>query len=396
MDRLDKNIKNILTKEIDKPQSYHNAIKYALNNKQKNKTNIFYKEFNFAKVAITTFATIILTTGIVLATKQVYEKIWKEPKEYSAQQEVSEEEKKNCISEEQATKIGNDYLKKIGFDDQNIINLNLQKELRSNDNIWSLSSEKVLIDVDANTGKIKYVYISSTEYEKPKNYGITREEARITAKELLEKYRPEYMEGEYELVSLKRNSEIDKNAYIWYADFYRKYGDLLNENEHINIGWVPTVNGLYSLDIQNDKYEENEEKITKEEAINVATLKDVEITKNKKIKNVNAEIRIKKMNEQVFLREKFTEEYENGTFNYEKIDENIWQLKEDAVFYETEERVRKVWVVVIEYEIRERGKLPLYSYYIDSTTGEIIGGEMGDVLETERTIRNDPNNVIEK
>ena len=80
----------------------------------------------------------------------------------------------------------------------------------------------------------------------------------------------------------------------------------------------------------------------------------------------------------------------------EKIDENIWQLKEDAVFYETEERVRKVWVVVIEYEIRERGKLPLYSYYIDSTTGEIIGGEMGDVLETERTIRNDPNNVIEK
>ena len=331
-----------------------------------------------------------------MATKQVYEKIWKEPKEYSAQQEVSEEEKKNCISEEQATKIGNDYLKKIGFDDQNIINLNLQKELRSNDNIWSLSSEKVLIDVDANTGKIKYVYISSTEYEKPKNYGITREEARITAKELLEKYRPEYMEGEYELVSLKRNSEIDKNAYIWYADFYRKYGDLLNENEHINIGWVPTVNGLYSLDIQNDKYEENEEKITKEEAINVATLKDVEITKNKKIKNVNAEIRIKKMNEQVFLREKFTEEYENGTFNYEKIDENIWQLKEDAVFYETEERVRKVWVVVIEYEIRERGKLPLYSYYIDSTTGEIIGGEMEDVLETERTIRNDPNNVIEK
>ena len=396
MDRLDRNIKNILTKEIDKPQSYHNAIKYALNNKQKNKTNIFYKEFNFAKVAITTFATIILTTGIVFATKQVYEKIWKEPKEYSAQQEVSEEEKKNCISEEQATKIGNDYLKKIGFNDQNIINLNLQKELRSNDNIWSLSSEKVLIDVDANTGKIKYVYISSTEYERTKNYGITREEARVTAKELLEKYRPEYMEGEYELVSLKRNSEIDKNAYIWYADFYRKYGDLLNENEHINIGWVPTVNGLYSLDIQNDKYEENEEKITKEEAINVATLKDAKITKNKKIKNVNAEIRIKKMNEQVFLREKFTEEYENGTFNYEKIDENIWQLKEDAVFYETEERVRKVWVVVIEYEIRERGKLPLYSYYIDGTTGEIIGGEMGDVLETERTIRNDPNNVIEK
>lgn len=396
MDRLDRNIKNILTKEIDKPQSYHNAIKYALNNKQKNKANIIYKEFNFAKVTITACATIILTTGIVFATKQIYENIWKEPKKYSPQQGISEEEKKNCISEEQATKIGNDYLNKIGFNDQNIINLNLQKELRSNDNVWSLSSEKVLIDIDANTGKIKRVYISSTEYERTKNYGITREEARITAKELLEKYRPEYMEGEYELVSLKRNSEIDKNAYIWYADFYRKYGDLLNENEHINIGWIPTINGLYSLDIQNDKYEENEEKITKDEAINIATLKDSEITKNRKIKNVKAEIRIKKMNEQVFLREKFAEEYENdGTlnFNYEKTDENMWQLKKDAVFYETEGRVRKVWVVVIEYE---EGKIPLYSYFVDSTTGEIIGGATWNLLESEKTIRNDPNNVIEK
>lgn len=396
MDRLDKNIKDILTKEIDKPQSYYNTIKYALNNKQKIKTNIIYKEFNFTKVTITACVTIILTTGIVFATKQIYENIWKEPKKYSPQQGISEEEKKNCISEEQATKIGNDYLNKIGFNGQNIINLNLQKELRSNDNIWSLSSEKVLIDIDANTGKIKHVYISSTEYERPKNYGITREEARITAKELLEKYRPEYMEGEYELVSLKRNSEIDKNAYIWYADFYRKYGDLLNENEHINIGWIPTINGLYSLDIQNDKYEENEEKITKDEAINIATLKDSEITKNRKIKNVKAEIRIKKMNEQVFLREKFAEEYENdGTlnFNYEKTDENMWQLKKDAVFYETEGRVRKVWVVVIEYE---EGKIPLYSYFVDSTTEEIIGGATWDLLESEKTIRNDPNNVIEK
>ena len=399
MDKLDENIKNILTKEIDKPQSYYNTIRYALDNKKTNKIDIFHKCFNFVKVAITGCLTIVLTTGIVFAAKEVYKNIWKEPKTYNLQQGVTEEEKKNCISEEEAEKIGNDYLKKIGFDDQNIINLKLQKELRSNDNIWSLSSEKVLIDIEAKTGRIKHVYISSTEYEKPKNYGITREEARITAKELLEKYRPEYMEGEYELVSLKRNSEIDKNAYIWYADFYRKYGDLLNENEYINIGWVPTVNGLYSLDIQNDKYEENEEKITKEEAINIATLKDSEITKNRKIKNINAEIRIKKMNEQVFLREKFTEEYENdGTlnFNYEKTDENMWQLKKDAVFYETEGRVRKVWVVVIEYEKREKETLPVYSYYVDSTTGEIIGGATCNPLENEKALRNDPNNVIEK
>lgn len=102
------------------------------------------------------------------------------------------------------------------------------------------------------------------------------------------------------------------------------------------------------------------------------------------------------MNEQVYLRENFTEEYEKGTLNYEKTSENMWQIKKDAIFYETEGRVRKVWVVVIEYEKQERGKSPLFTYYIDTTTGEIIGGTTGDTFRTENTLRNDPHNVIEK
>ena len=395
MDELDRKLFDALSEKVEIPIRCEYVIRNALKN-QSTKSKIPIKNIILTVARIC--GVIFLTSGIVFASTKIYENVWKEPKTYDWRNKVTEEEKKNCISEEEVEKIGNEYLKKIGFDDQEIIKLKLQKEIGSNDNIWSLTSEKVLINIDAMTGKIKYVYISSTEYRKPENYGITREEARITAKELLEKYKPEDMEGEYELVSLKRNSEIDKNAYIWYADFYRKYGDLLNENEHINIGWVPTVNGLYSLDIQNDKYEENEEKITKEEAIKIATEKDLSITKNRKIKNIKAEIKIKQMNEQVFLRENFAEEYENGTlyFYYEKTGENMYTLKKDAIFYETEGRVRKVWVVVIEYEKREKGKLPLYSYYIDSTTGEIIGGKMGDALENEKTLKNDPNNVIEK
>ena len=352
------------------------------------------------KMVATIIVTIGIMSGLVYATANIYDKIWKEPQKYNWKQGVTEEEKKKCISEEDAEKIGNEYLKKIGFDDQYITKLNLQKQFReenSNDNIWCLDSEKVSMEIDAITGKIKFVYISSTEYEKPNNYGITRQEARITARELLEKYRPEDMEGEYELVSLKRNSENDKSAYIWYADFYRKYGDLLNENEHINIGWVPTVNGLYSLDIKNDKYEGNEEKITKEEAIQIATQKDLLIEKDRKIVNTKAEIKIKQMNQEVFLRENFTEEYEKGTLYlyYEKTGENLYTLKEDAVFYETEGRVRKVWVVVVEYE-KESKRIPSYSYYIDSTTGEIIGGNIGDQILRDYSIKNDPYNLIEK
>lgn len=374
----------------------------------KSKTKIAVSEFikedmevkkvnKLPKMVATIMLTIGITSGLVYATANIYEKIWKEPKEYRINQGVTEEEKQKCISKEEAQKIGKTYLEKIGFGEQEITRIELEKDIRiKNDNIWELGTKSTRITVDAITGKIKYVYIPSTEYKKPENYGITREQARITAKELLEKYRPDDMNGEYELVSLKRNSEYDKNAYIWYADFYKKYDNLLNENEHINIGWVPTVNGLYSLDIQNDKYENNEEKITKEEAIKIATDKDALITKNREIKNINAQIRIKQMNEQVYLRENFTEEYEKGILNYEKTSENGWQIKKDAIFYETEGRVRKVWVVVIEYEKQEKGKLPLYSYYIDSTTGEIIGGSMGDTFGSENTLKNDPHNVIEK
>lgn len=354
------------------------------------------KVHKLPKIVATIIATIGIMSGLVFATTNIYEKIWKEPKEYRLDQGVTEEEKQKCITKEEAQKIGETYLEKIGFGEQQIIRAELEKDTRLNDNVWLINTKSVRIKIDAITGKIKYVYIPSTEYKKPENYGITREEARIKAKELLEKYLPNEMSGEYELVSLKRNSEYDKNAYIWYADFYKKYDNLVNENEHINIGWVPTVDGLYSLDIQNDIYENNEEKITKEEAIKIATEKDSLITENRKIKTTNAQIRIKKMNEQVYLRENFTEEYEKGTLNYEKTSENGWQIKKDTIFYETEGRVRKVWVVVIEYEKQEKGKSPLFTYYIDTTTGEIIGGTTGDTFRTENTIKNDPHNVIEK
>jgi len=355
------------------------------------------KEYKWQKIVAMLMVTIGISSGLAYATATIYEKVWKEPKEYKINQGITEEEKRNCISKEEAEKIGKSYLTKIGFEDQSILELELENQYRREyDIVWELRTSNIHITIDATTGKIKYVYIPSTQYQLPKHYGITREQARTVARELLEKYKPEDMDGEYELISLRRNAEIDQNAYIWYADFYKKYGDLVNENEHINIGWIPTVNGLYSLDIQNDQYENNEEIVTKEEAIKIATEKDGLITQNRKIKTIEAEIRIKQMNEQVFLRENFTEEYEKGILNYEKVDGNLWKLKEDATFYETEGRVRKVWSVVLEYETYGKGQMPLFTYYVDATTGEIIGGNTGNEFESERTLKNDPGNVIKK
>lgn len=100
------------------------------------------------------------------------------------------------------------------------------------------------------------------------------------------------------------------------------------------------------------------------------------------------------MNENVYLRENFKEEYENGTLNMEKTGENTYKLKDDAVMYKTEERVRKVWCVVVIYNLDE--PYQGYTYYVDSTTGEIIGGQLGNDFYSENGLREDPNNVIEK
>ena len=350
---------------------------------------------NLPKFVATFIVAATLSGGLVYAAgSTIYEKIWKQPESYKINQNVTDEEKAKCISEEEAENIGNSYLKKIGLSDETIQSLGLTKEFLSNENVWDLTSQKATIVIDGGTGKIKSVNIPTWEYEIPQNYGITREEARKVAEELLQKYRPEDDNGEYELIRLKRNNEQDEKAYIWYADFYKEYGDLINPEERISIGWVPTINGLYSLNITSKAYEKNEQKISKEEAIKIATEKDQQIETNRSIKDTKAEIRIKQMNENVYLRENFKEEYEKGTLNLEKTGENTYKLKEDAVMYKTEERIRKVWCVAVIYDLEE----PYYgyTYYIDSTTGEIIGGQLGNDFYSEDELREDYNNVIER
>ncbi len=353
--------------------------------------NTVKKNHNFSRsVAIVTI-TLGIGTSLAYATGTgIYEKIWKQPESYKITNNVTDEEKKECITKEKAEEIGNDYLKKIGFDEETIKNLNLYKDFVEGDNSWLLNSKKVSMGINAKSGKIEYVNIPTWEYKIPYNYGITREEAIKVAKELLEKYKPEDYTGKYELVKLTRNMETDKGSYIWYADFYKKYGELINSSEKISIGWIPTINGLYSLSFENIPYENNEQKISKDEAIKIATERDKQIEKNKSIIETKAEIKIRRMNADVYLRENFKDEYEKGTLNMEKTGENTYKLKENAVIYKTEKRVRKVWCVVIKYSDNMS-----FSYYIDCTTGEIIGGTCLDDLGLDELLKNDPNNVIE-
>lgn len=382
---------------IDNKELYEKfKMNIAISNFQKENSNNTKEKI--LKIVASFVLVIGVTGGLAFAAPSALEKIWKEPKTYGLNEvsnyTISEEEKKKCITEEEASNYAKDYLNKMGFDAEKISNSNLYRDYSKSENIWSFSCDFASIQIDAENGNLVFVNCPSYAYKIPYNYGIDRVEARKVAKELLEKFNFQEKDAEYELVSLRRNDEPEEDAWIWYAEFYKKYGDLLNEYEYISIGWIPTINGIYNYGVGRDKYENNEQVITEEEAIKIVKNKDSKIEKEKQIKNIEAKLRIKKMNENVYLREHFKEEYEKGTLNLEKTGENTYRLKEDSVFYKTEERVRKVWCVVVEYDVEN--SMSAFSYFVDSTTGEIIGGEKGSIFESEDGLRNDPHNVIEK
>lgn len=393
MKNLDDYLNSFKNEKNSIPHSFTNTIKNFSPSKKEGRYWIM--RLKGIKKSIIVATSLLLGSGVVFAGSKVVENIWKQPETYEYSQKITQKDKEEAISEEEARNKANEYLKKIGINKE-VQLIDLGKSYFENEVIWGMSFEGGGLTLD-NKGNFRSLNIPSFEYKIPYNYGITREEARKVAKELLKKYNPNDNSDEYELVSLKRNSEEDKEAYIWYADFYKKYGDLYNQYETISIGWIPTINGLYSLRFENSKYENNEQIISKEEAIKIATEKDKQIEKRYNILSSEAEIGIDKMNTEVVYREKDIENYEKGTINFNRNENGQVTVKDDAVFYKVDNRVRKVWEVTIYYDHYKYDYPERFVYFVDSTTGEIIGGDRWNGTTNKiKDLKSDPYNVIEK
>ena len=393
MKNLDDYLNSFKNEKQSIPHSFTNTIKNF--SPSKKESRYWIMRLKGIKKSIIVATSLLLGSGVVFAGSKVVENIWKQPETYEYSQKITQKDKEEAISEEEARNKANEYLKKIGINKE-VQLIDLGKSYFENEVIWGMSFEGGGLTLD-NKGNFRSLNIPSFEYKIPYNYGITREEARKVAKELLKKYNPNDNSDEYELVSLKRNSEEDKEAYIWYADFYKKYGDLYNQYETISIGWIPTINGLYSLRFENSKYENNEQIISKEEAIKIATEKDKQIEKRYNILSSEAEIGIDKMNTEVVYREKDIENYEKGTINFNRNENGQVTVKDDAVFYKVDNRVRKVWEVTIYYDHYKYDYPERFVYFVDSTTGEIIGGDRWNGTTNKiKDLKSDPYNVIEK
>ena len=141
------------------------------------------KTRNVLKTVATVLGGIVFGTGVVFAGTKVYEnveKVWNTPKTYEFTEKLSEEDKKDAISEDEAKKKAIDYLGKIGLTKE-ISAIDLRKNILKDEVIWNIGFKEGSIIMNSN-GDFKSLSIPASNYTIPKNYGITSEQSKVVAK----------------------------------------------------------------------------------------------------------------------------------------------------------------------------------------------------------------------
>ena len=314
-----------------------------------------------------------LLASVTYAGSVIYEKIFKEPEKienYIEELKVTKEDLEKVITKEEAINKAKEELKryKIDLDVNKIQSVELEKNPNYDEITYIISLSKTeQFFIDARTGVLNYFcvdeFLSLEELEKCTS---TREDVLEQAKLKLKEYG--YDENEYKISYVYSNADNDENkSYYWYIWFSKEYDGVFNEYQSISMTFIPKINKVHSLSISDEPFENNEIKITMEQAIDIAKEKDKIInTENYIQKGVDAKLDIVRVNPEVYLKENGLE---NGNETATLEDGTIYSYNT----YKMNGRVRKAYKVTISYENRPLGLTR--TYYVDVTTGEVIGGE---------------------
>lgn len=366
MDKLDQKIKNIVSKNLTEPIDFEQKIRRSLDDESKEK----FKGLNFMRALGTACAGIVLSTGIVFASYTAYEKIWKKPREYNVDVEklaiISEEEKENAISEEDIKQKAINSLEIFGYPNEEIkiadLNRNYTDDSNTYYNLFTTTdyNSGKNITFNGETGEFCYFLDNDFEFSENNLTKISKDIALQSAKEIFDK------------INIPLDNYIVENVnevgYKWNISYVKSYNEILDRNNKIQIclGKINDITKVKSIFIlTNREAENNDFVITAEEAKNIAISKEKELS-NIEISNVTVKKSIEKMNTFIYCLENNIEIFSS--------------VKGD-------DRVRNVWVVEIDhvggmdnvFKVAEGfDGIKEYAdkqYYIDATTGEIIGGK---------------------
>lgn len=370
MDQLDKKLYTDLNNEIDIPDELDTIIKTGLKGKKKH-SSLMKKVASFLVITFISSSIVFATTTIIHEKKSV----WKEPQKVvvgSAEHTDNQNEsKQNIMSEDEARKKANEILEKFGYKNDKIKTMELQDNIDDYDSIWSIKTEQnISIGIYANGDGSFSISNGNIDYKDIEHYRTTKKEAENTAKELAQKYG--YDTKEYSCIKVESNLNSDNESYRYNVTFYKEYDGIKNPYESIHVRFIPQINEVYSFMVVNKKFENNPIEITKEKAKEIALKEEQKVNTKYEIKDIEIKLKIEAMNGYAYHR----------TNDYEQLHEQTYANypNEKRVFYRTDSLIRKVWLVTIIYDIPNKfeGNYNMnderVSYFVDVTTGEVIGG----------------------
>lgn len=364
-------IKKIVKSKINIPEGYVNAINTAFT-KEKN------QKWNMMKILTTVCASLFLTTSVVFAGYSIYERVWKEPiketyeeQEQNALKEISEEEKIGLITEEEAINKVKELIEKLGYKELEIIDVNLVRDYEKNNIFYyevttnSTENHECIFSIEASTGELNKFMDNKLKYKNIESDDLSENEIINIANNIYKKMGIKI--DDYEVLKIEKNKHYFESYIndLWTVSYGKKYdgvadySDMFQVTFAINDGKVEIESlstGLENL------FQNNDIEITEEEAIEIAENKEKEFS-NLEISKTTAELGIEKMNLFIYGLENFAENKNE---------------------YKIDDISRRVWIVRIEH--KKEGKSKDYSwegirkewnkkYYVDATTGEIIGGD---------------------
>jgi len=398
MDELDKKLFNDLSNKVDIPIRCEYIIRNALKNKRKKNKNIIK---NTILTIVRVGGVIFLTSGIVFASAKIYENIWKEPEKvdnfYGGNSECDSNElyeiwhskninisTQDVISEDEARRKINEILNKFGYAEESIKLVNLIDN-PSDDGMFyrAVTDNKFMIELDAKDTR-NFKIFTNIAYDNIDKYRGTQEEIEETIESMCKKYgydvsKYNHKEVKFNIAQSEFQEMLSKHTYIestpdnaniWEVKYNKEYNGVINKYQEITFGIIPEINELYYF-IYTDKAPENTDIVVdKEKAKQIALEKEKDLNLEYTINNIYINLDIVKINGNAYLRENNFEHYYESRMTPNFPIENIQ-------YYRVQEKIRQVWRVKLEFEQKDDSKYNenSFTYFIDVSTGEIVGGE---------------------
>ena len=234
-------------------------------------------KFIFKNIGIAACTLMVLTGGGFAASK-VIENIWKTPEKIeNVTEQITEESKKENITEDQAKEIAIKKLEQIGFN-TNIVNTNHYKEMDSDTIIYRFNTEdNYEISINGKTAEFESIW-NFNKNQQDCNIEITEDEAIQIANQYYTLFG--FKEGDYEITKIfcnnNRGSGTD-SGYKIDITYNKKYGDIYNPYEMISISVESKNKNFDSFTVENKPFDNNEIIVTKDEAIQIALEEDKKI-----------------------------------------------------------------------------------------------------------------------